>query len=59
MSEKKIKTPCIGVCRLNDTDEYCTGCFRSNKEIMEWRAANDERKLEIVKSAEDRKAALQ
>jgi len=58
MQDTKIATPCTGVCTLDDNDEYCVGCFRDREEISGWRTASNDRRLEIVKSAENRKAAL-
>jgi predicted Fe-S protein YdhL (DUF1289 family) len=33
----------------------CIGCFRTAKEITEWWDATPERKMQIVKDAEQRK----
>ena len=48
MSESNlpVKSPCIEVCSLNDSD-VCIGCYRTANEIIEWFSANDQRKREI------------
>ncbi|WP_092406613.1 DUF1289 domain-containing protein [Pseudomonas sp. NFACC02] len=50
-----VPSPCISVCRL-DEDKVCTGCFRHVEDIREWRAATDERRREIVRQADQRRA---
>jgi len=42
------KTPCIGVCRLDPTAQFCTGCFRMIDELAEWGDASDRRRSEIL-----------
>jgi uncharacterized protein len=51
-----VPSPCISVCRL-DEQKVCTGCFRHVEDIREWRAATDERRREIVRQAEQRRAS--
>jgi predicted Fe-S protein YdhL (DUF1289 family) len=50
-----VPSPCISVCRL-DEGKVCTGCFRHVEDIREWRAATDERRREIVRQADQRRA---
>jgi predicted Fe-S protein YdhL (DUF1289 family) len=50
-----VPSPCISVCRL-DEQKVCTGCLRHVEDIREWRAATDERRREIVRQAEQRRA---
>ena len=50
-----VPSPCISVCRL-DEQKVCTGCWRHVEDIREWRAATDERRREIVREAEQRRA---
>lgn len=51
-------SPCNGVCRL-DEREVCRGCGRQLEEIIEWPAASDPRKREIVAAARERLDAAQ
>jgi predicted Fe-S protein YdhL (DUF1289 family) len=50
-----VPSPCISVCRL-DEHKVCTGCSRHVEDIREWRAATDERRREIVRQADQRRA---
>ena len=56
MSESNlpVKSPCIEVCSLNDSDE-CIGCYRTANEIIEWFSANDQRKREILAAVSERR----
>lgn len=56
MSESNlpVKSPCIEVCSLNDSD-VCIGCYRTANEIIEWFSANDQRKREILAAVSERR----
>ncbi|MEO7206020.1 MAG: DUF1289 domain-containing protein [Steroidobacteraceae bacterium] len=43
-----MPSPCINICRL-DAQGLCTGCRRTLSEIVEWSAASDARRLEILR----------
>ncbi len=43
-----VPSPCINICRL-DAQGLCTGCRRTLSEIVEWSAASDARRLEILR----------
>lgn len=45
---------CVGVCEYEETGRICKGCGRTPEEITEWYYANQERKVEIAKSARKR-----
>ncbi|MEP5765993.1 MAG: DUF1289 domain-containing protein [Halieaceae bacterium] len=49
-----VNSPCIRSCCLNEAD-ICLGCFRSLEEILQWGAASDQRKQDIVSTAQTRK----
>jgi predicted Fe-S protein YdhL (DUF1289 family) len=48
-----IASPCINVCRLN-AEQFCGGCGRTGAEIAEWLAANEARRVAIVRAADKR-----
>ena len=52
-----LASPCIGVCRLDPAQTYCTGCGRSWGDIGEWTVASEARQREILAAAELRAAA--
>ena len=29
-------SPCVGICKLDDTTGYCLGCGRSGDEVAQW-----------------------
>lgn len=37
----RVLSPCVNVCRLDDTTGWCTGCGRSGHEIAVWTATDD------------------
>jgi len=38
-------SPCISVCRMNDTGDFCEGCMRTLEEIAAWgRMADTEKR---------------
>tara|TARA_B100000470_G_C19741012_1_gene369202 strand:+ start:16 stop:471 length:456 start_codon:yes stop_codon:yes gene_type:complete len=45
--ERKVKTPCVGVCSTVFGDEVCRGCKRFQHEVIEWNGYSDFEK-EIV-----------
>ncbi len=34
--EPEVASPCINVCRMDDTGRYCEGCRRTLEEIASW-----------------------
>ena len=55
-SGKPIKSPCIEVCALDDHN-VCIGCYRTADEIIDWFAASDDRKRDILVAAQRRRLA--
>tara|TARA_B100001750_G_C15418443_1_gene551610 strand:- start:442 stop:903 length:462 start_codon:yes stop_codon:yes gene_type:complete len=45
--ERKIKTPCVGICSTTYGDEVCRGCKRFQHEVIQWNSYSDQQK-EIV-----------
>ena len=45
--ERKIKTPCVGICSTTYGDEVCRGCKRFQHEVIQWNSNSDQQK-EIV-----------
>ena len=45
--ERKIKTPCVGICSTTYGDEVCRGCKRFQHEVIQWNSFSDQQK-EIV-----------
>ncbi len=51
---EKIISPCIDKCVINK-EGYCTGCFRSIREISEWAAMTNQERQKIMSQLEERK----
>ncbi len=43
-------SPCVGVCKLDDTTGWCYGCGRTQDEIDDWQQY-DEPKKELLEAA--------
>ena len=39
--ERKVKTPCVGVCSTVFGDQVCRGCKRFQHEVIEWNGYSD------------------
>jgi predicted Fe-S protein YdhL (DUF1289 family) len=62
MSENNIEhanatNPCIGICVSNE-DGICIGCFRSDKERMNWYSESDDWRNEVLKELPSREDAV-
>lgn len=49
-----VPSPCISVCEMNASKEWCTGCFRSIEEITRWSSASNEAKRIIWRQIKHR-----
>jgi predicted Fe-S protein YdhL (DUF1289 family) len=56
--KRRINTPCVTICTLDSSEEYCIGCGRKIKEIEDWYFMDDEEKLKILKQLDNRKNKL-
>ena len=55
--DQPVESPCIKICILDETQDYCIGCGRTCGEIAVWSSASDAEKREIVATAAARKLA--
>jgi predicted Fe-S protein YdhL (DUF1289 family) len=51
-------SPCVGVCKLEDTSGYCLGCGRNRNEISDWVAMGESQRDEVWLKLPERLAAL-
>ncbi|MTJ80358.1 MAG: DUF1289 domain-containing protein [Telmatospirillum sp.] len=42
------KSPCVGLCKIDDASGYCRGCGRTIAEITAWKTATDPEKDAIL-----------
>jgi predicted Fe-S protein YdhL (DUF1289 family) len=54
-----VDSPCIDICKLDDTRSYCTGCLRSLEEIRQWRDMSDGQKRRVIDFCARRRAELE
>ena len=52
-------SPCISVCRMDETTALCEGCFRTRDEIAGWGNAGDQAKSSVWALIQKRMAAVQ
>ena len=51
-----VPSPCISVCRMDDSTGLCEGCWRTLDEIGQWGSADDPAKRMIWARIEQRLA---
>jgi len=44
----EVPSPCIQVCRIDETTDCCAGCSRTRAEIAAWRELSEPEKARIV-----------
>lgn len=49
-----ILSPCIDVCDVDSTGQFCIGCGRSMDEIARWLAASDDERRAILEKLPER-----
>ena len=52
-----VESPCINVCKIDESKTLCIGCFRTLDEIGEWRLASESRQQQILNNSNDRRNA--
>jgi uncharacterized protein len=45
---QEISTPCIGLCEIDKAAGLCRGCWRTLKEIGQWRRMSEDERLELM-----------
>ncbi|WP_162083412.1 DUF1289 domain-containing protein [Sulfuriferula nivalis] len=58
MPSSTIPSPCIRNCCLNEED-VCLGCFRHIDEIVNWGAAGDDERRQVLLNTVQRRNAYQ
>lgn len=54
-----IASPCINICRMDESSGLCEGCYRSIDEIAAWGAADDQEKSLILAAVAQRRQRLE
>lgn len=50
-----IETPCIKVCVLDDTGQWCTGCYRTLDEIALWGSMSPPQRADVLRELPGRR----
>lgn len=58
MSDIAIRSPCIGVCSLDDLTGFCQGCYRTMDEIKNWWEMDKNQQKVIIQNAAQREVEL-
>jgi len=56
--EAEVASPCINICRMDETSGYCEGCRRSLEEIACWSAYSPAEKRAVLALLRARKPIL-
>lgn len=51
-----VSSPCIGICRMDDSAGVCAGCLRTRDEIAAWSTMRDEQKRQLLQVLDQRLA---
>ena len=54
---QKIDSPCVGICQYN-SEEICTGCFRTAEEISQWVTISSDEREKIMDELDTRMEKL-
>ncbi len=52
----EIASPCVSICTLDATGDYCTGCYRTLDEIGRWARYSPDEKRAVVAVLPQRRA---
>lgn len=50
-----FSSPCISLCALDATGEYCIGCMRTQEEIFSWMTFTQDERNRIIEEVKIRK----
>lgn len=50
----EVSSPCINICRMDEQNRYCVGCFRSLEEIKRWSTMSEDERLAVMAQLESR-----
>tara|TARA_B100001750_G_C15452333_1_gene569615 strand:+ start:885 stop:1337 length:453 start_codon:yes stop_codon:yes gene_type:complete len=56
--ERKVKTPCVGICSTVFGDEVCRGCKRFHHEVIQWNSYTDIQKEKVWNRLESLKVLI-
>lgn len=58
MSKRKIKSPCVDVCKMDKLSGLCRGCLRTIPEIKAWKGLSRKEQKALLADLDGRRARL-
>jgi uncharacterized protein len=55
-AQRRIESPCIGVCVIDPATDCCEGCFRTLEEVAFWSTSSAPERRQILDRVERRRA---
>ena len=55
-TRQDVESPCVRDCRVDQGHGYCTGCWRTLREISDWHRYGPEQKNALLAQIESRRA---
>jgi predicted Fe-S protein YdhL (DUF1289 family) len=52
---RRLPSPCVSVCEMDNGTGLCKGCFRTLEEIAGWSGFSDERRLQVIADIRERR----
>lgn len=49
-----VPSPCIGICKMDQVNGWCAGCFRTIPELTGWSTASNDIKRQIWMQVKER-----
>jgi predicted Fe-S protein YdhL (DUF1289 family) len=53
-----VASPCVSICTLDPTGDYCTGCYRTLDEIGQWARYSPDEKRAVIAVLPQRRAVV-
>jgi predicted Fe-S protein YdhL (DUF1289 family) len=54
ISASEVPSPCIGICKMDEERNWCSGCFRSIPELTAWSTASADSKRALWREIKQR-----
>ena len=52
---EKLVSPCTSVCQISQKTGFCDGCFRTRKEIGQWRDLSYQDQKRLIEKLHERR----
>ncbi len=57
MNDEAVASPCISICRMDESSGLCEGCLRTLDEIALWSVLDDDDKRQVWQEIRRRRLA--